>query len=168
MGRVRRGKDKASKGKDNAKPPETPATSLNGITACRKFSLGTCPLSATDCFKTNGRSHITQQEITKLLGYNPFTTGTDPPKGDGKGAKGEKGKKSKGKAAKAAPAAAIPAAAVIDTTAEGQETHPLRFRGSVCMEYQRGTCNQGANCIFDHVPAIGAGDQRRVGVPAVE
>ena len=130
--------------------------------------MGHCTLSAADCFKTNGRTHISQQEVSKLLGFNPFTVGAETPKGDGKGAKGDKGKKDKGKGAKAAPAAAIPAAAVIDTTAEGQETQPLRYRGSICMEHQRGTCDKGANCIFDHIPAAGADDQRRVGVPAVE
>jgi len=135
-GKGKKGKDKAGKGKDNAKPPDASPPTLNGITACRKFSMGHCTLSAADCFKTNGRSHISQQEVSKLLGFNPFTVSADTPKGDGKGVKGDKGKKDKGKGAKAAPTAAIPAAAVIDTTAEGQETHPLRYRGSICMEHQ--------------------------------
>ena len=70
---------------------------LEGLKFCRAFAHGTCQLTAEECKKQRGFSHLSRPQLTKMLGFDPFKG--QPQAGAGQGGDGDGGK-AKGKGGK--------------------------------------------------------------------
>ena len=161
-----KGKGKGKKGKEsNGKngggggagaggPGVTKA--LEGLKFCRAFANGECKLSAEECKKQRGFSHLSKQQLTKMFGFDPFKgkpaksggqsgdEGTKQPNPKAKAKSKAKGKgKAKGMAAETGQTDEAHSAAA--------ELQRLKSRQIACAAFQKGQCQKGDQCLFAHI-----------------
>ena len=158
-----KGKSRAESGQPGAGGTPVPK-GLENIKFCRAFAQGTCLLTADECKKQKGYSHLSRQQLTTMLGFDPFRgqyqSGGSQSDNEGKGkGKGGQGKtRGRGKAnGKASPAAdggeeALSAAA---------ELQRMKSKQIACAAFQKGACKKGEQCQFAHLDADAAAEVKR-------
>ena len=136
---------------------------LEGLKFCRAFAKGECKLSAEECLKQRGFSHLSKQQLIKMFGFDPFKTQSGGGQSGDEGGKQGKGGKAKAKAkAKSKAGKALAAAESGDeATSAAAELQRLKSKQLACAAFQKGQCKKGDQCIFAHVEADVAAELKR-------
>ena len=159
-----KGKNGGKHGGNDGSGGATVPKFLEGLKFCKAFALGHCQLTAEECKKQRGFSHISRPQLITMLGVDPFKSfqqngGGQGGDGDGGKAKGKGGKgKNKGRGkGKATPATE----SGDEAPCVAAELHKWKTKQLVCSAFQKGNCRKGEQCQFAHLDSDAASEVRR-------